>query len=222
MKTSFNHSGNKSILTKSKFPLTSINTRKKILLRDPLDINMLSQTQRLTNEIKILDTRTTFPNLSSDISKLITNSKFYQNSSENINLNLEKIKYFIKPSHKCLVERNKISDLKKKLEKKRFRELHNYKLKINPDNFYHDYGLSNYIKIKSSSNFHNKTVDRYFNNISSYNYIKTEEKKEGNDLLSKNKIKIRRNNFARSVRLKNIPSKDIHKLNNFIFENFNN
>ena len=80
------------------------------------------------------------------------------------------------------------------MEKKRFNKLHNYKLKINPNNIFYDYGLSNYMKINSPLKFYNKRTDRHFNNISSYNYTKTEEKKSEINSSTEYSLKMRINN----------------------------
>ena len=80
------------------------------------------------------------------------------------------------------------------MEKKRFNKLHNYKLKINPNNIFYDYGLSNYMKINSPLKFYNKRTDRHFNNISSYNYTKTEEKKSEISSSTEYSLKMRINN----------------------------
>ena len=220
METSFNHSCSKIILPESKFLLTSINTRKKILLHDPINFNPLTPNKHSNDKNKILDTKINLPNISNNLARLTTNSNIYLNSPIHNKLNLKKIQCFIHPSLESLSEKDKINDLKKKLEKKRFNQLHNYKLKINPNNIFHDYGLSNYIKINSPLRFYNKSTDRYFNNISSYNYTKTEEKKSEINSSTAYNLKMRINNMMKSLRLKNIPSKDTSKLNNFLFENF--
>ena len=221
MKTFHNNSMNKTQSTKQEFLITSVNTQTKILSTDFTDINSLTQNKLSTNIYKKLDKKFTLPNLSNNISMLKTSELIMRkNSPKHTKINLKKMQNFIKPPTKYSLEKNKLNELKKRLIQKKFKELHNYKLKINPDNIFHDYGLSKYIKINSTSNFKNKCINRYHNNISSYNRTKTEEKKNGIDLLTKTNLKIRKNKTMESVQLENIPSKNTNTLYNFIFKTF--
>ena len=218
MENIHNHSRSKSLLSNREFLITSIKNRSKTLPNDSQDFNLLTKSKISTNSFKTLNNKFTLPNVSNNLSKLTTNITFHSSSSLNTKINLKKLRNFIKPSLKCLLEKNKINELKKRLEKKRFTELHKYKLKINPNNLFHDYGLSNYIKIKSSLNFFKKRQNIYHNNISSYNHKKIEEKKTGSDLLINPNLIVKRNNISKCVRLTNVPSKDTNILNNFMFK----
>ena len=89
------------------------------------------------------------------------------------------MKTFIAPISKTILEKKELNKIKKNLILKRFKELHNYKLKINPKNYYHNYGLNDFILITNKNKNKSRNNDDYkYNNISSYNnIIKTEEEK---------------------------------------------
>ena len=87
---------------------------------------------------------------------------------------------------------------------RKFIELHKYKLKINPKNFYNNYGLNDYLLIINNKNDKSKNYDDYrYNNISSYNNkfkIKEEKKNNGINSISEN-FKKKRKEFS----LKRVP-----------------
>ena len=113
---------------------------------------------------------------------------------------------FLVPVNKTNLERNKIHNIKKNLILKRFKELHKYKLKINPKNYYHNYGLNKYIIITNKNKSRNS--DYKYNNISSYNNI-LKIKKENKKFLTVNN-----NKKEKEFLLKSLPSKLKNARNN--------
>lgn len=100
---------------------------------------------------------------------------------------LRNMRTFVAPINRTNLERSKLKNIKKNLVLKRFKELHKYKLKINPKNYYHNYGLNNYIIITNKNKSRNP--DYRYNNISSYNNkfkIKEEKKNNGINSISEN------------------------------------
>ena len=101
-------------------------------------------------------------------------------------LNLKSIEAFINPKIKSLCEIKKLRKIKEKLSIQKFNNFHRYKLFINPNNYYHNYGLD---KLLIINNNRNKTENKYqYNNISSYNnvFFQKEESKIINDLNLRN------------------------------------
>jgi hypothetical protein len=141
-----------------------------------------------------------FPKLNNTISNKRNNSSkletYYSNYKKHkkpkIEISLKKMESFIRPINKHVLEINKLNEIKENLIKKRFNELHNYKLQINPNNYYHNYGLNEFIEITNNNTKKNKSLDYQYNNISSYNNIilKKEDNKHNT---SRGKTKIYRN-----------------------------
>jgi len=100
-------------------------------------------------------------------------------NSKKEELFIKNMKTFIAPISKTILEKKELNKIKNNLILKRFKELHNYKLKINPKNYYHNYGLNDFILITNKNKNKSRNNDDYkYNNISSYNnIIKTEEEK---------------------------------------------
>jgi hypothetical protein len=173
--------------------------------------------------------KNSFANQRNNDNRLETNySNYTKLKRPKITINLKKMELFIHPINKSVLEINKLIEIKDNLVKKRFNQLHNYKLQINPKNYYHNYGLNEYIEITNnySKRNRNKSLDYQYNNISSYNNIrlKTEENKNSP---GKGKIKFYKNisvdknkkspNLLTSVPLR-IKGKRGH---NYIIANFN-
>ena len=83
-----------------------------------------------------------FPKLNNSIinqrnnfSKLEPNySNYKKHKRPKLEINLKKMELFIHPINKPVLEINKLIEIKENIIKKRFNELHNYKLQINPNN----------------------------------------------------------------------------------------
>ena len=187
----------KNFLPQKKFLLTSLN----FVIKTP--------------KIEEKEELKAIPNISLPI------QKFRYSTLENkIKMNKEKIfirnmKSFVAPISKSSIEKNKINLIKKKLRLKKFKELHKYKLEINPKNYYHNYGLNEYIIISNKNRSRNS--DFRYNNISSYNNIfKAKEK-------IINTIKIN-NNFKKEKKLllKCLPYRLTNSRNNNGILNFFN
>ena len=128
-----------------------------------------------------------FPKLNNTIANQRNNSSkletFYSNYKKHkkpkIEISLKKMESFIRPINKPVLEISKLIEIKENLIKKRFTDLHNYKLQINPNNYYHNYGLNEFIEITNNNTKKNKSLDYQYNNISSYNniYLKKEDNK---------------------------------------------
>ena len=125
------------------------------------------------------------------------------------------MKSFVAPIIKSSIEKNKINLIKKNLRLKKFKELHKYKLEINPKNYYHNYGLNEYIIISNKNRSRNS--DFRYNNISSYNNIFRAKEKIINT------IKIN-NNFKKEKKLllKSLPYRLTNSRNNNGILNFFN
>ena len=142
---------------------------------------------------------------------------------------LKKFELFIRPINKSILEINGLRAMKDNLVKKRFIDLHKYKLKINPNNYYHNYGLNDFILITSDKrNKRSNSFDYKFNNVSSYNNIfpRDEENKSTiyKSTISRNIFNnLRIKNFKKIFSsLKCVPyrSKNLSN-NNFILNTFN-
>ena len=108
--------------------------------------------------------------------------------SKNEKIFLRNMKKFIEHDNRTKIETYRLKNIKKSLVLKRFKELHKYKLEINPKNYYHNYGLNNYIIITNKKKNRSRNIDYKFNNISSYNNIfKLQEESKSIQKLSKSK-----------------------------------
>ena len=171
---------------------------------------------------------TTFsPNQRNNYSNLQTTYSNYKKiKNSQIEIGLKKMELFIRPVNRSEKEINNLREIKKNLVKKRFNELHKYKLQINPNNYYRNYGLNNYIIItNNNSNKKSYSHDYQYNNISSYNNIalKDEDKKMSLHL-NKNKFykDIKKSNCKKNLcLLKSVPFRakskrnDDHIINSF-------
>jgi hypothetical protein len=119
--------------------------------------------------------------------------------AKNERINLRNMKTFIAPINKTIIETNRLKNIKKNLVLKRFKELHKFKLEINPKNYYHNYGLNNYIIITNKEKNRSRNIDYKYNNISSYNNI-FKAKKENKITLTTRKSK-----KGKEILLKNLP-----------------
>ena len=119
--------------------------------------------------------------------------------SKNEKIFLRNMKKFIEHDNRTKIETYRLKNIKKSLVLKRFKELHKYKLEINPKNYYHNYGLNNYIIITNKKKNRSRNIDYKFNNISSYNNIfKLQEESKSIQKLSKSKKR-------KDLSLKNLP-----------------
>ena len=108
--------------------------------------------------------------------------------SKNEKIFLRNMKKFIEHDNRTKIETYRLKNIKKSLVLKRFKELHKYKLEINPKNYYHNYGLNNYIIITNKKKNRSRNIDYKFNNISSYNNIfKAQEEDKSTKIESKSK-----------------------------------
>ena len=108
--------------------------------------------------------------------------------SKNEKIFLRNMKKFIEHDNRTKIETYRLKNIKKNLVLKRFKELHKYKLEINPKNYYHNYGLNNYIIITNKKKNRSRNIDYKFNNISSYNNIfKAQEEDKSSKIESKSK-----------------------------------
>ena len=108
--------------------------------------------------------------------------------SKNEKIFLRNMKKFIEHDNRTKIETYRLKNIKKSLVLKRFKELHKYKLEINPKNYYHNYGLNNYIIITNKKKNRSRNIDYKFNNISSYNNIfKAQEENKSIKTESKSK-----------------------------------
>ena len=128
---------------------------------------------------------------------------------------LNNIRQFISPIKKSNLEIEKLKKIRKNLIVNKFKELHDYKLSINPKNYYKNYGLNNFIIIKNRNKSRNLTYK--YNNISSYNNIfKTNEE-------NKNYKIIKYQRKEKDLLLTCVPYLIKNaKHNDGIFKNFNN
>ena len=144
-------------------------------------------------------------------------------------INLKKMELFLHPLNKLSTEKIGIKTLKENLIKNKFNQFHKYKLKINPKNYYHNYGLNNFILITSNNSNkknENSYLDYQFNNVSSYNstfFKKEEEKRIKTEKKDKfNNLKNSKSNKIYLSSLKNIP---IHRIksefSDYVIKTFN-
>lgn len=156
--------------------------------------------------------------------KSTTNFKKIKNQKKE--MVLKKLELFINPIIKSDIEKKGLRTIRNNLIKKRFIELHRYKLKINPKNYYNNYGLNNYIIINNNNNTRNYSFDYHFNNVSSYNNMKFKEE-DKNIIIDTNKKKFYEKNKISNFKnnldlLKNIPFRIKNKnCNDNIIKSFN-
>ena len=169
------------------------------------------------------------PNQRNNYSNLQTTYSSYNKIKKpKIEEGLQKMELFIRPVNRSEKEINNLREIKENLVKKRFKELHKFKLQINPNNYYRNYGLNNYIIITNNNRRKKKnySLDYQYNNISSYNNIpiKEEERKMVTNI-NKNKLykEIKKINYKKNISfLKNIPFRAKSKRNNdYIISRFN-
>ena len=130
-------------------------------------------------------------------------------------IELKKLKSFINPVIKSELEKKSLRTIRDNLIKKRFIELHKYKLKINPKNYYNNYGLNNFIII-NNNNKKNYSFDYHFNNVSSYNNIQLKEEEK---IIMDNNKKI----FYKNIKIFNYKNNlNLLKNNPFRINNNNN
>lgn len=192
--------------------ITSIDFKQKPLL----DMEKSEQTKLVCN------TMPSFPIIRSINSKNIFNL-ISNHSSEEDDKFFNNMRIFVAPLNKSNLEKKEIQKIKKNLKLKKFRELHKYKLEINPNNYYHNYGLNKFITITNKKR--NKTInnDYRYNNISSYNNLfkikeaNKENKKNFEFNFNKNKKR------KELLLLKSVPNRiQIQRNNNGILKCFNN
>ena len=162
--------------------ITSQNFSKKSPIIDEENENIESKT--------ILDTNLSFPKIRY---KTLDKKEEKLNIipfilSKNEKIFLRNMKKFIEHDNRTKIETYRLKNIKKSLVLKRFKELHKYKLEINPKNYYHNYGLNNYIIITNKKKNRSRNIDYKFNNISSYNNIfKAQEEDKSSKIESKSK-----------------------------------
>ena len=167
----------------------------------------------------------TITNQRNNYSILETNFSYYKmKKNPKLLSNIKKIELFIHPINKSVLEINKFIEIKDNLIKKKFNELHNYKLQINPNNYYHNFGLNEYIEITNNNSKRNKSLDYQYNNISSYNNIML-KKEENKNNSYRGKTKLYKNiiiNKKSPNKLKSVPVRINNKKgNNGIIPNLN-
>ena len=217
-------------LEKEKFLITSVSSKDKT----PNSIEKKSKnyfgskTARADTEyFPKLTYASMSPNIRNNFNYEKINSNFKKKKKQKNDEGLKKIELFIKPINRSVKEINNLRALKENLVKKRFNELHKFKLQINPNNYYHNYGLNDYIIITHNNrNKRNHSYDYKYNNISSYNnmFVRDEIKKTTINM-NKNKFyrNIKINNFKKNIcLLKNIPNRIKNKnKKDFIINSFN-
>ena len=192
-----------SFIEKENFLITSVSKIKKTPInietnteQKPIKIN---ETARITNSKSCfpeINYKTSFPNERNNYFKLKTNKTHYKNiKKQKIDIGLKKMELFIHPINKTVLEINGIKAMKENLIKQKFIDLHKFKLQINPDNYYHNYGLNKYIIITNNNrNKRNHSFNFHFNNVSSYNnLILKEEEDKINMNINKSKKKLYNN-----------------------------
>ena len=129
----------KNFLTQKKFLLTSLN----YVIKSP-------KKEELKEELKTIS-HNLFPFRTINYNNILENkkklNKIFDNDSKKEKLFIRNMKSFVAPINKTKIEKNKLNEIKNNLIKKKFKELHKYMLKINPNNYYHTYGLNKYIII---------------------------------------------------------------------------
>ena len=173
--------------------------KKKILSRNNFLLTYLNyntKTQKL-DENNILNIPLTFPTIRN---KTLDKKEFFNINPKKEKIFMRNMKTFISPLNKINLEKKKLDKIKQNLVLKRFKELHNYKLKINPKNYYHNYGLNTNIIITNKFKDKENNNDYKYNNISSYNNIfKVKEEKK------KIKVKIKKKEKEKEFLLKCLP-----------------
>lgn len=229
-------SKNNSFVEKENILITSVSKIKKTPKNMETNTEQksirINKTPRITNSKNFFPklNKTYFPNERNNYYKLKTNYTKYKKKPKIDNIGLKKLESFINPINKTVLEINGIKEMKENLVKKKFNDFHKLKLQINPDNYYHSYGLNKYIIITNNNrNKRNHSFNYQFNNVSSYNNIilkEEEDKINMNINKSKNKlyrnVNIYKNNIAS---LKNLPcrinirNRNDHIINSFSDEN---
>jgi len=163
------------------------NTPKKIIVNTPVkltenEIKNRNRTSTIMNNSSLSFPKITYTSINqrNNYNKLQTNySNYKKHKRPKIEISLKKMDLFIHPINRSVLEINKLIEIKENLIKKRFNELHKFKLQINPNNYYRNYGLNKYIEITNNNSKRNNSLDYKFNNVSSYNNIllKEEENK---------------------------------------------
>jgi hypothetical protein len=115
-------------------------------------------------------------------------SNFKVDKSKEEKIFLRNLKKFISPINKSNLEIKEFKNIKKNLIINKFKEMHNYKLKINPKNYYKNFGLNEFITISTKNKNKSRNNTYRYNNISSYNNIfKTEDDIKNNLVVTQNK-----------------------------------
>lgn len=203
------------------------------IIKNKIIITSISQTNRTLNNYYIerntkMNSELSFPKISytftspsqrNNFNCLKTTYSDYRTLKKpKIELNLKKMELFIRPIYKSVLEKNGIKALKESLTKKKFNELHKYKLEINPKNYYHNYGLNNYIVITNNKKKKNYSSDYQYNNISSYNNIFKPKEEKKSTIKS---VQIRKK--EKEILLKSLPYRLKNaRNNNGIIKTFNN
>ena len=160
-----------SLSEKNNILLTSLDFKRKSPLNE----------EKEEESNKISQLTLSFPKINKTFNKNKNYKTILSRNTKREELFIKNMKTFIAPLSKTILEKKEMNKIKKNLIFKRFKELHNYKLKINPKNYYHNYGLNDFILITNKNKNKSRNNDGYkYNNISSYNNIKTEEEKKYN------------------------------------------
>ena len=222
-------SNQQNSIKKEKILITTISNKKKT---PKITEKKLSGTITIRTDSKFLFPKLVYstfsPNQRNNYSNLQTTYSDYKKIKKpKIEIGLKKLELFIRPVNRSEKEINNLREIKENLVKKRFNELHKYKLQINPNNYYRNYGLNNYIIITNNNiNKKSYSLDYQYNNISSYNNIplKNEERKMSLNINKKKFYKdIKKNNCKKNIcLLKSVPFRMKSKRNgNHIFNSFN-
>ena len=152
---------------------------KSILLTSIDDLQQSNEDYKLEDNIIQIPQKTSF-----SFPKIRYSKNLYKT------VEIKNLQKFISPNYKTSLEITNFKKIKKKLTNRKFIELHKFKLKINPKNFYNNYGLNDYLLIINNKNDKSKNYNDYrYNNISSYNNkfkIKEEKKNNGINSISEN------------------------------------
>ena len=101
---------------------------------------------------------------------------------------LRNMKKFISPINKSNLEIKEFKKIKKNLILNKLKEMHNYKLKINPKNYNKNFGLNDFITISTKNKSKSRNNTYKYNNISSFNNIfKANEDNKNNLIMTQNK-----------------------------------
>ena len=222
------------LLEKEKFLKTSVS----ITRRSPKNESLFNNINEPTITNTISTTTFSFPkkkyitiveNQRNHLYNLHPNYSNYKKvKKKKIDISLKNMELFIHPINKTVLETDRLRAIQEKMIRKKFNEMYKYKLQINPNNYYHSFGLNNFIIITNkNSKIKNNSYDYKFNNISSHNYIKLKNEENKAAIMNTNKkyisksIKI--NKFKNNLNLlKNIPSRIKNKnSNNHIINSFN-